>query len=64
LLLLAVRIVIVLVSGGEGDREHFKTVDSVGRTYQPYSRRDEYFEIFLSRGLNQNLQTLWPDIKK
>jgi hypothetical protein len=30
----------------------------------PYSRRDEYFEIFLCRGLNQDLQTLWPNIKK
>jgi len=56
-------IVIVLGSDGEGDREHFKTVDSVGRTYHPYSRRDEHFEIFLCRGLNQPLQTLWPNIK-
>jgi len=56
--------VIVLGSDGEGDREHFKTVDAVGRTYHPYSRRDEHFEIFLCRGLNQNLQTLWPNIKK
>jgi hypothetical protein len=57
-------IVIVLGSDGEGDREHFKTVEAVGRTYHPYSRRDEHFEIFLCRGLNQNLQTLWPRIKK
>ena len=57
-------IVIVLGSDGEGDREHFKTVDSVGRTYHPYSRRDEHFEIFLCRGLNQDLHTLWPKIKK
>ncbi len=56
-------IVIVLGSDGEGDREHFKTVDSVGRTYHPYSRRDEHFEIFLCRDPNQNLQTLWPSIK-
>ena len=48
---------IVLGSDGEGDREHFKTVDAVGRTYHPYSRRDEHFDIFLCRGLNQNLQT-------
>nr|MBA2527246.1 hypothetical protein [Pyrinomonadaceae bacterium] len=56
-------IVIVLGSDGEGDREHFKTVESVGRTYHFYSRRDEHFEIFLCRGLNQNLQTRWPNIK-
>jgi hypothetical protein len=46
--------VIVLGSDGESDREHFKTVDSVGRTYHPYSRRDEHFETFLCRGLNQD----------
>ncbi len=57
-------IVIVLGSDGEGDREHFKTVEVVGRTYHPYSRRDEHFDIFLCRDLNQNLQTLWPNIKK
>ena len=56
-------IVIVLGSDGEGDREHFKTVDAVGRTDHPYSRRDEHFEIFLCRSLNQDLQTLWPNIK-
>ena len=57
-------IVIVLGSDGEGDRDHFKTVQSVGRTYHPYSRRDEHFEIFLCRGLNQDLHTLWPSIKQ
>jgi hypothetical protein len=57
-------IVIVLGSDGDGDREHFKTVDPVGRTYHPYSRRDEHFDIFLCRGLNQPLQTLWPNTKK
>jgi len=57
-------IVIVLGSDGKGDRELFNTVEAVGRSYHPYSRRDEHFEIFLCRGLNQNLQTLWPKIKK
>lgn len=56
--------VIVLGSDGEGDREHFKTVDVAGHTYHPYSRRDEHFPILLCRSLNQNLQTLWPSIKK
>ena len=57
-------IVIVLGSDGEGDREHFKTVDVVGHTFHPYSRRDEHFPILLCRGLNQDLHTLWPNIKK
>ena len=57
-------IVIVLGSDGDGDRELFKTVEAVGRTYHPYSRRDEHFDIFLCRDLNQNLHTLWPNIRK
>jgi hypothetical protein len=57
-------IVIVLGSDGEGDREHFKTVEEVGHTYHPYSRRDEHFPILLCRGLNQDFHTLWPGIKK
>jgi 4-amino-4-deoxy-L-arabinose transferase-like glycosyltransferase len=57
-------IVIVLGSDGEGDREHFKTVDVVGHTFHPYSRRDEHFPILLCRGLNQDLHTLWPSMKK
>ena len=57
-------IVIVLGSDGEGDREHFKTVEAVGRVAHPYSRRDEHFDVFLCRGLNQSLKDLWPTIKK
>ena len=56
--------VIVLGSDGEGDREHFATVDELAHTDNPYSRRDEHFPILLCRGLNQNLQTLWPTMKK
>jgi hypothetical protein len=56
--------VIVLGSDGEGDRKHFATVDEPAHTYHPYSRRDEHFPILLCRGLNQNLQTLWPTMKK
>lgn len=56
--------VIVLGSDGTGDRKHFATVESVGRTYHPYSRRDEHFEIFLCRELNTRLQALWPKAKK
>lgn len=56
-------IVIVLGSDGDGDREHFQTVEPMRRTYHPYSRRDEHFDIFLCRGLNQPLSALWPRIK-
>ena len=56
--------VIVLGSDGEGDREHFATVDERAHAYHPYSRRDEHFPILLCRGLNQNLQTLWPTMKE
>lgn len=56
--------VIVLGSDGSGDREHFASVEAVGRTYHPSSRRDEHFEIFLCRNLNTTLQALWPKTKK
>ena len=56
--------VIVLGSDGTGDREHFASVEVLGRTYHPYSRRDEHFDIFLCRELNTTLQTLWPKAKK
>jgi len=29
----------------------------------PYSRRDEYFDIYLCRGLKWNLQDVWPKLK-
>lgn len=57
-------IVIVLGSDGEGDREHFETVEAVGHVAHPYSRRDEHYDIFLCRGLHQNLKEIWPSIKK
>jgi hypothetical protein len=56
--------VIVLGSDGKGDREHFATVEAMGRTDHPYSRRDEHFDIFLCRDLNTTLQALWPKTKK
>jgi hypothetical protein len=56
--------VIVLGSDGTGDREHFDSVEVVGSTFHPYSRRDEHFEIFLCRGLNATLQEHWPKTKK
>lgn len=56
--------VIVLGSDGTGDREHFASVEAAGRTYHPYSRRDEHFEVFVCRDLNTTLQALWPKTKK
>ena len=57
-------IVIVLGSNGRGDREHFASVQDVGRVTDPYSRRDEHFDIFLCRRLNANLQDAWPSMRK
>lgn len=55
---------IVLGSDGVGDRKHFASVEAVGRASHPYSRRDEHFDIFLCRGLNQPLSEVWPAMKK
>ena len=57
------KIVIVLHSDGKGDREHFSSVVVAGRVQHPYSRRDEWYDIFLCRGLNQDLGQLWPSIR-
>ena len=54
---------IILQSDGRGDREHFQSVEAVGRVEHPYSRRDEYFDIYLCRGLKVNLQEAWPRLK-
>jgi len=56
--------VIVLGSDGSGDREHFRSVELAGRAYNPYSRLDERYDIFLCRGLNNDLRELWPKLKK
>jgi hypothetical protein len=57
-------IVIVLGSDGTDDRDHFRIVEAAGRAEHPYSRRDEHFTIWLCRGLKQNLQNLWPNMRK
>jgi len=57
-------IVIVLGSDGRGDRDHFQSVEAVGRVEHRYSRRDEHFTIWLCRGLHQNLRELWPKLKQ
>jgi dolichyl-phosphate-mannose-protein mannosyltransferase len=55
--------VIVLRSDGRGDREHFESVQDVATVEHPYSRRDEWFHIFLCRGPKFNLQEAWPRMK-
>ncbi len=41
----------------------FQSVEVVGRVEHPYARRDEYFDIYLCRGLKANLQDVWPKLK-
>ena len=53
----------MLGSDGTGDREHFASVEAVGRAEHPYSRRDEHYEIFLCRDLNTTLQALGQEQK-
>jgi Dolichyl-phosphate-mannose-protein mannosyltransferase len=57
-------IVIVLGSDGTGDREHFQSVVAAGQVDNPWSREDEHFTIWLCRGLDGSLQTMWPGMKK
>jgi 4-amino-4-deoxy-L-arabinose transferase-like glycosyltransferase len=54
---------IILRSDARREREHFKSVESVGHVEHPYARRDEFFDIYLCRGLNENLKDLWPKLK-
>lgn len=56
-------IVIVLRSSGRGDREHFASVQDMATVNHPYARRDEWFHIFLCRGLKVNLRDAWPKVK-
>jgi hypothetical protein len=56
-------IMIILSSDGRGDRQHFETVEPVGRVEHPYSRRDTHFTIWLCRGPKFNLQEVWPRLK-
>jgi len=55
--------VIVLRSDGSGDRKHFQSVQDMGAVHEPYARRDEWFHIWLCRGLKWNLQDVWPKAK-
>jgi Dolichyl-phosphate-mannose-protein mannosyltransferase len=54
---------IILRSDGRGDLENFQSVQAVAHVEHPYARRDEYFDIYLCRGLKVNLQDAWPKMK-
>jgi 4-amino-4-deoxy-L-arabinose transferase-like glycosyltransferase len=54
---------IVLGSDGQGDREHFRSVESAGYVNSRYSRDDERFTIFMCRGLQVPFSSLWPQMK-
>ncbi len=56
-------IMIVLHSDGVGDRKHFDSVTNAGRVQHPYSRRDEWFDIYLCRGPQFNLRELWRTLR-
>jgi uncharacterized membrane protein len=56
-------IVIVLQSDGSGDRQHFATVEKAGHVEHPYSRRDEWYDIYLCRGLIFDLREAWPKMQ-
>jgi hypothetical protein len=57
-------VVIVLHSDGVGDRQHFATVEAAGHVEHPYSRRDEWFDIYLCRGLKFELRETWPKMRE
>ena len=58
-------IVIVLGSSNpENDRQVFRSVVVAARLDNPYALPYETRPILLCRGLNENLQTTWPDLKK
>ena len=55
---------IILRSRPGNDAEFFRSVETVGHVEHPYARRDEFFDIFLCKGLKVNLQVLWPALKR
>ena len=54
---------IILRSGGRNEPKMFRSVEDAGRVEHPYARRDEYFDIYLCRGLKANLKDVWPKLK-
>jgi hypothetical protein len=56
-------ILFILGSNGNGDRDHFESVEPAGNVDNKYSRRDEHYTLWLCRGLKGNLKDLWPSLK-
>ncbi len=54
---------IILRSSGRNEPKLFQRVEVVGHVEHPYARRDEYFDIYLCRGLEGNLKKFWPVMK-
>jgi len=54
---------IILRSHGRDEPKLFQSVEVVGLVEHPYARRDEYFDIYLCRGLKANLRDAWPKLK-
>jgi hypothetical protein len=54
---------IILRSSGRHEPEQFRSVEDAGHVEHPYARRDEFFDIYLCRGLKENLKDLWPKLK-
>jgi hypothetical protein len=55
---------IILRSSGRNEPKLFQNVEVVGHVEHQYSRRDEYFDIYLCRGLKASLQEIWPRLKQ
>lgn len=56
-------IMIVIGSDGRNDRRFFQSVEVSATLSNPYALSYETRPILLCRGLNENLQTLWPQLK-
>ena len=54
---------IILHSSGRNEPKLFQSVEVVGHVEHPYARRDEFFDIYLCRGLKANLKDAWPELK-
>lgn len=55
---------IILHSGGRNEPKMFRSVEVVGHVEHPYARRDEFFDIYLCRGLKADLRDVWPKLKQ
>ena len=57
-------IMIILHTDGVGDRQYFATVEKAGHVEHPYSRRDEWFDVYVCRGPKFDFHVLWPKLKR